>query len=289
MCRRKQLITSCWSADRSDRPSFDSIVSTLTQLSKLEVDVSQFTQLEVKIDSNADTKTLSAAGSGALSATAASLSALLAGGGGAGGGGGASALHSLFTDASRPPWLIQATELHFDRRIGQGSSGEVWLGTFRGKTVAIKKMSPVTAAHTKEFVSELNVMCAMRHPNTVLFIGACVLPTPPHHMCIVMEYCERGNLHDVLSDKTQGKHLDFHLIMKILTEVALGMQYLHMNQPQPILHRDLKSLNILIDNDYNVKVSDFGLTAVCHALSLSLSLFLAAAYVRCCCPPCTYR
>jgi serine/threonine-protein kinase CTR1 len=150
--------------------------------------------------------------------------------------------------------MVTSEEIKYDEIIGKGSFGEVWNGYFRGKQVAIKKLNYLNKQNIRDFIRELNIMCSLRHPNCVLFMGACLEET---NMCIIMEYCSKGNLFDILHDVSQP--IDYTRILQVLMEVAEGILYLHLNTP-PILHRDLKSLNILVDENWNLKVSDFGLT-----------------------------
>lgn len=156
-----------------------------------------------------------------------------------------------------PMWAIKFEELQIEKLIGRGSFGDVYLGLFRGQKVAVKKLSGIASESAlKDFVDELILMSEMRHPNIVLFMAACL--TPPN-VCIVMEYCERGNLYDLLHDKSS--HLDYNLIMRYLEETAQAITYLH-GFKKPVLHCDLKSMNILLASDGSVKVSDFGVAKV---------------------------
>jgi serine/threonine protein kinase len=117
--------------------------------------------------------------------------------------------------------------------------------------VAVKKLH---TQMTESFEHELAIMCALRHPNIVLFMGAC---TEVENLCLVMEYCDKGSLFEILHDQSQS--IDFTRILHVLVSACKGMMYLHLHDP-PILHRDLKSLNLLVDGDWNLKVADFGLT-----------------------------
>jgi serine/threonine protein kinase len=96
-------------------------------------------------------------------------------------------------------------------------------------------------------------MSHLRHPNTVLFMAAC---TKPPRMCIVMEFMALGSLWDLIHNDLIPE-LPMALKVKIMFQAAKGMQFLHSSG---IVHRDLKSLNLLLDAKWNVKVSDFGLT-----------------------------
>jgi serine/threonine protein kinase len=105
----------------------------------------------------------------------------------------------------------------------------------------------------ESFKEEARVMSHLRHPNVVLFMAAC---TKPPRMCIVMEFMALGSLFDLLHNELIAD-LPMALKVKLVYQAAKGMQFLHSSG---IVHRDLKSLNLLLDAKWNVKVSDFGLT-----------------------------
>lgn len=98
-------------------------------------------------------------------------------------------------------------------------------------------------------------MESLRHPNVVLFYGACVKYP---NLGIVMEYCENKSLDILLANKSIDLPWDER--KRIALEIATGMNYLHCFKPKPIIHRDLKSLNILIDECLRAKIGDFGWT-----------------------------
>jgi mitogen-activated protein kinase kinase kinase 9 len=97
-------------------------------------------------------------------------------------------------------------------------------------------------------------MEALRHPNIVMFLGAC---TKPPHFAIVLEYCEGGTIWALL--QKQSQELSWEERRDLALDVARGMNYLH-ERTIPILHRDLKSLNLLLDHKRRVKLADFGWT-----------------------------
>ncbi|EGG20032.1 SMAD/FHA domain-containing protein [Cavenderia fasciculata] len=150
---------------------------------------------------------------------------------------------------------LSEDELVYIRRLGQGSCGEVSQYEWRGTQVAVKIIfrSLIHKEKNGEFEKETQILKCLRHPNVVLFMGTCLLKG---NLAIITEYLNKGSLRDVLNSKS---HLSWNTKIKMMLDVAQGMNYLHSYNPK-IIHRDLKSLNLLVDNNYNVKVSDFGLS-----------------------------
>ncbi|KAL4448445.1 hypothetical protein ABPG75_005664 [Micractinium tetrahymenae] len=107
---------------------------------------------------------------------------------------------------------------------------------------------------------EAATMAGMRHPHIVQFLGLCTLPP-----CIVTELCARGSLCDVLRTASQqptlAAALTWRLRLRMALEEARGILYLHSHSP-PIVHRDIKSPNLLVDEEWHVKVSDFNLSRI---------------------------
>lgn len=158
------------------------------------------------------------------------------------------------TPELRKEFVLNVKRLRIGDKIGEGSFGTVFKGEYQRETVAIKKMHK-TLSKSKpalaEFAAEVDTMCGLKHENVLSCIGAKV--TPPDVM-LVTEYMKRGTLFDVLyRDRIR---LTWAMIRKMALQVARGMAYLHENR---VLHRDLKSSNLLIDGSYNVKLGDFGL------------------------------
>eukprot|EP00826_Nyctotherus_ovalis_P030963 TRINITY_DN2472_c0_g1_i1.p1 TRINITY_DN2472_c0_g1~~TRINITY_DN2472_c0_g1_i1.p1 ORF type:complete len:602 (+),score=139.84 TRINITY_DN2472_c0_g1_i1:88-1893(+) len=161
--------------------------------------------------------------------------------------------------------FIDMREVKFEELIGAGASAEVYKGVYRTVEVAIKKLKlgNKNANLVKEFKREVAVLSKLRHPNLVLFMGAGRLSEG--NMCILTEYCKGGNLFKLLHQSTDIQ-LSWKQRCKIALDIAKGMSFLHSCKP-PFIHRDLKSLNLLLTEpvrsaaDYiNVKVTDFGLT-----------------------------
>ncbi|KAL0024386.1 hypothetical protein WJX79_007764 [Trebouxia sp. C0005] len=107
---------------------------------------------------------------------------------------------------------------------------------------------------------EVSIMAAIRHPNVVMFMGLCLNP-----VCVVTEFCVRGSLSDVLekaaSDAAFAQQLPWPKRLSMSLDAAKGMLQLHSHKP-PILHRDLKSPNLLVDKHWRVKVTDFNLSSM---------------------------
>ncbi|DBB01412.1 TPA: hypothetical protein ACH3X1_000077 [Trebouxia sp. C0004] len=117
---------------------------------------------------------------------------------------------------------------------------------------------------------EVSIMAALRHPNVVMFMGLCLEPP-----CIVTEFCARGSLYDVLK-KARGtpafaQQLDWSRRISMALDAAKGVLQLHSHKP-PILHRDLKSPNMLVDRHWRVKVTDFNLSRMVKAGSSNASV-----------------
>ncbi|XP_042000398.1 probable serine/threonine-protein kinase SIS8 isoform X1 [Salvia splendens] len=159
------------------------------------------------------------------------------------------------------PW----EDITLGERIGLGSYGEVYHGDWHGTEVAVKKFldQDITGESLEEFRSEVRIMKRVRHPNVVLFMGAI---TRPPNLSIITEFLPRGSLYRLLH--RPNNQLDERRRLKMALDAARGMNYLHNCTPV-IVHRDLKSPNLLVDKNWVVKVCDFGLSRMKHSTFLS--------------------
>jgi len=158
-------------------------------------------------------------------------------------------------DMAKPEYIIQRNELVIKERIGRGSFGEVFRATFYKTEVAVKRLPhyKLTDDLIQDLYREAMLMLKFRHPNIIAFMGLC---TEKPDISIVTEYMRRGSLYDILhNDKII---IDDYHIKKFLLDTCKGMAYLH--EVANIIHRDLKSHNLLVDEYWNVKVCDFGLS-----------------------------
>ncbi|KAG6664181.1 hypothetical protein CIPAW_02G074800 [Carya illinoinensis] len=176
-----------------------------------------------------------------------------------------SAINKVDMDIDCLDYEILWEDLTIGEQIGQGSCGTVYHGLWYGSDVAIK----VFAKHEYSddvllsFRQEVSLMKRLRHPNILLFMGAV---TSSEHLCIVTEFFPRGSLFRLLQRNTTK--LDWRRRVHMALDIARGMNYLHHYNP-PIIHRDLKSSNLLVDRNWTVKVGDFGLSRLKHETYLT--------------------
>ncbi|KAJ6762880.1 SERINE-THREONINE PROTEIN KINASE [Salix purpurea] len=156
-------------------------------------------------------------------------------------------------------------DLVIGERIGLGSYGEVYHADWNGTEVAVKKFldQDFSGAALDEFRREVRIMRRLRHPNVVLFMGAV---TRPPNLSIITECLPRGSLYRILH-RPQCQ-IDEKRRIRMALDVARGMNCLHASMPT-IVHRDLKSPNLLVDTNWTVKVCDFGLSRLKHNTFLS--------------------
>eukprot|EP00698_Gefionella_okellyi_P013674 TRINITY_DN3761_c0_g1_i1.p1 TRINITY_DN3761_c0_g1~~TRINITY_DN3761_c0_g1_i1.p1 ORF type:complete len:953 (-),score=178.77 TRINITY_DN3761_c0_g1_i1:52-2835(-) len=161
------------------------------------------------------------------------------------------------------PWLIQQSDLVLDTEIGRGFYGCVYRGTFIGQTVAVKKLYRHNLREPGQmdmFLREVSILSSLRSPFVVLFTGICITD---HDVLIVTEYMPRGSLHEVIaeyhSDKPDHAELTVLQRVQMLRDIAHGLNYLHTRRPA-IVHRDLTSLNVLVDQSWRCKLCDFGVS-----------------------------
>ena len=142
---------------------------------------------------------------------------------------------------------INYSDLEFGKCLGEGGFGAVYIGKWKSKSkvVAIKQISGKLDPREVHIPNSLPV-----HPNVIQFYGAVMTPT---NCCIVIEFAENGSLFDHLHKKLTKPSLEWGL--RRAKEVATGMLFLHQND---VLHRDLKSHNVLLSKDNTAKICDFG-------------------------------
>ncbi|NP_001182844.1 protein kinase domain superfamily protein [Zea mays] len=167
-----------------------------------------------------------------------------------------SALYKVDHEADCLDYEILWEDLVIGEQIGQGSCGTVYHALWYGSDVAVKVFSK--QEYSEEviltFRQEVSLMKKLRHPNILLFMGAVM---SPQRLCIVSEFLPRGSLFRLL--QRSATKLDVRRRVHMALDIVRGMNYLHHSSP-PIIHRDLKSSNLLVDKNWIVKVADFGLS-----------------------------
>ncbi len=152
------------------------------------------------------------------------------------------------------PYTIDYNELKFGKELGRGGFGIVYHGTWRHNDIAIKQllMNNLSVKTREEFENEAKIMGSLRAPNIVQFYGYTLSP----RYCLVMEYMPKGSLFNVLHS---NQELTWTNRVRIAVDIAKGLAFLHQ---EGILHRDIKSLNVLLNNHLEAKLTDFGLSKV---------------------------
>ncbi|KYR01119.1 Kelch repeat-containing protein [Tieghemostelium lacteum] len=149
--------------------------------------------------------------------------------------------------------MVAYPDIKIEKEIGKGHFSKVWRGTWKGKDVAVKKINIIKEKGKEEimneFKSEVELLGTLQHPNLVTCYGYSLNP-----MCIVMEFLPTGNLFELIHAREHK--LDSTLILQFAFDIARGMQHLHSRS---IIHRDLKSSNLLLDKHFNVKIADLGI------------------------------
>ncbi|KAF3444013.1 hypothetical protein FNV43_RR13703 [Rhamnella rubrinervis] len=155
-------------------------------------------------------------------------------------------------------WNIDFSELTVGTRVGIGFFGEVFRGMWNGTEVAIKVFleQDLTAENMEDFCNEITILSRLRHPNVILFLGAC---TKPPRLSMITEYMEMGSLYYLIHLSGQKKKLSWRRRLKMLRDICRGLMCIHRMK---IVHRDLKSANCLVNKHWTVKVCDFGLSRI---------------------------
>ncbi|KAF0918234.1 hypothetical protein E2562_023317 [Oryza meyeriana var. granulata] len=178
--------------------------------------------------------------------------------------GGASATPSMATSSSQsyrfPFAALQDATSNFDEGlvIGEGGFGKVYAGVLQDDTkVAVKRANPESRQGAREFRTEIEMLSGLRHRHLVSLIGYC---DEHEEMILLYEYMEHGSLRSHLYGGRAATALSWAQRLEACVGAARGLLYLHTATAKPVIHRDVKSSNILLDDGLTAKVADFGLS-----------------------------
>eukprot|EP01125_Pyxidicula_operculata_P017437 TRINITY_DN610_c0_g1_i1.p1 TRINITY_DN610_c0_g1~~TRINITY_DN610_c0_g1_i1.p1 ORF type:complete len:1379 (-),score=333.22 TRINITY_DN610_c0_g1_i1:172-4308(-) len=166
----------------------------------------------------------------------------------------------------KPEWVIDAHDVIFLSELGQGTSAKVYKGTYENMTVAIKVMEfSLGSKQIVDLKKELEIMLSIRSEHILYLYGIIIQP----RLSLVIEYCAKKSLYHALSDEAPAEtnintdgpsnSIDWALLLNWFKQSVQGILVLHKFKPQ-IVHRDIKSLNLLITSDNQIKIADFGLS-----------------------------
>ncbi|EOA28573.1 hypothetical protein CARUB_v10024790mg [Capsella rubella] len=166
---------------------------------------------------------------------------------------------SIFNQTKRFTYseVVTLTD-NFERVLGEGGFGVVYHGSLSGtQPIAVKLLSPSSVQGYKEFKAEVELLLRVHHVNLVSLVGYC---DEESHLALLYEYAPNGDLKQHLSGERGGSALKWSSRLKIVVETAQGLEYLHTGCKPPMVHRDVKTTNILLDEHFQAKLADFGLS-----------------------------
>ncbi|PSS24635.1 Serine/threonine-protein kinase [Actinidia chinensis var. chinensis] len=168
-------------------------------------------------------------------------------------------------------WMVDLSKLFIGLKFAHGAHSQLYHGIYKEEPVAVKiirlpdddENGALAARLEKQFTREVTLLSRLKHQNVIKFVAAC---RKPQVFCIITEYLSDGSLRAYLH-KLEHKSLPLQKLIAIALDIARGMEYIHS---QGLIHRDLKPENILINQDFHMKIADFGIAceeAYCDLLA----------------------